>query len=105
MRHEEAGFPARPLHAQGHRNCAHDQTEMRPGRRAGRANGDTTLVPNAALPSSGPSRRAPNTHLEALPLLPGTKRPVRREVEPTRWDAAIGPPGFAFSALTLHGVV
>lgn len=78
---------------------------MKPGRRAGRAKGDTTLVPNAALPSSGPSRRAPITHLEALPLLPGTERPVRREAEPTHWDTAIGSAGFAGSALTLHAVV
>lgn len=105
MRHEETGFPARPLHAQGHRNCAPEQAEMRPGRRAGRANGDTTLVPNAALPSSGPSRRARSPTLKRCHYLPGAQRPVRREAEPTRWDAAIGPAGFAGSALTLNAVV
>lgn len=73
--------------------------------KAGRANGDITLVPDAALPRRGLKRRAANTHLEALPLLPGTQRPVVREAEPTLEDAAIELTGFASSALSLHGVV
>lgn len=69
--------------------------------KASKANGDITLAPDAAPPRRDLKSRAANTHLEALPLLPGTQRPVLREAEPTLEDAAIELTGFAASALTL----
>lgn len=46
-----------------------ERAEMRPGRRASKSNRDTTLTPKAALLTLGLSSGAPDTHLEALPLL------------------------------------
>lgn len=71
--------------------------EMRPGTKP--------AGPTGTSHSPQTPRRAANTHLEALPLLPGTQRPVVREAEPTLEDAAIELTGFASSALSLHGVV
>lgn len=101
MRARDAGFPARPLHAEGHSGSWRGRDGA--WHDAGRASGDIARAPDAALPGRGLGSCAANTHLEARPLLPGTRRPVPGEAEPTLEDAAIELAGFASSALTLHG--
>lgn len=78
---------------------------MRPRGRASKTNRGTTLAPDAALPKPGLSSGAPDTHLEALPLLPLPSGLLAEKAEPTPLDAAIGPAGCTVSALTPLGMV
>lgn len=70
MRPEDANFQVPLPHAQGHGDGGSVRAELRPRGRARKTNRGATLAPDVALPKPGLSSGAPDTHLEALPLLP-----------------------------------